>query len=94
MINEAKDGLENTLRNNDAIREEERIRAAADAITLSSDDNYNSETRDTSSEPSTSSNKASKFPSEHSTDKQSRSYISSVATMQTMNIYIYCLHNG
>ena len=26
MINEAKEGLEDTLRNNDAIREEERVR--------------------------------------------------------------------
>ena len=26
MINEAKEGLENTLRHNDAIREEERVR--------------------------------------------------------------------
>ena len=34
MINEAKDGLENTLLTNDEIREEERFRAAADAIQL------------------------------------------------------------
>ena len=34
MINEAKDGLENTLLTNDAIREKERVRAAADAIQL------------------------------------------------------------
>ena len=27
MINEAKEGLEDTLRNNDAIREEESVRA-------------------------------------------------------------------
>ena len=32
MINEAKDGLEDTLRTNDASREEERVRAAEDAI--------------------------------------------------------------
>ena len=42
MINEAKDGLENTLRTNDAIREEELVRVAADVIQLSSDDNSNS----------------------------------------------------
>ena len=43
MINEAKDGLENVLRTNDTIREEERVSASADAITLSSDDNSDSE---------------------------------------------------
>ena len=37
MINEAKDGLKNTLRNNDAIREEECIRAEEDGISISSD---------------------------------------------------------
>ena len=42
MINEAKYGLKNTLRTDDAIREEERVCAAEDAITLSSDDNYDS----------------------------------------------------
>ena len=70
MINEAKDGLKNTQHNNDAIREEERVRAEEDAITLSSDDKYNSETSDTSSKPATSSNKASPFPAEHSTDNE------------------------
>ena len=42
MINEAKDGLKNTLRTNDAIREEELVRAADDTITLSSDYNDDS----------------------------------------------------
>ena len=68
MINESKDGLENTLRSNDAIMEEERVCAAADAIKLSSDDNSDSETRHTSSEPATSSNKASTYTTEHNTD--------------------------
>ena len=53
MINEAKDGLENTLFTNGTIREVERVRAAADAIKLLSNGNSNSETRDTSSEPKT-----------------------------------------
>ena len=70
MINEAKDGLKNTLRNNDAIREAERVRAAEEMITLFSDDNSDSETSETSSEPATSSNKASTFPAEHSTDNE------------------------
>ena len=70
MINEAKDGLENTLRTNDSSREEERVCAAKDAITLFSDENYDSETSETSSEPATSSNKASTFTAEHSTDNE------------------------
>ena len=70
MINEAKYGLKNTLRTNDAIREEERVHAAQDTITLSSDENSNSETKETSSEPVTSSNKASTFPAEHITDNE------------------------
>ena len=70
MINEAKDGLENILRTNDAIREEAPVCADADAITLSSDENSDSETRDTSSEPATSYNKSSTFPAEHSTDNE------------------------
>ena len=59
MINEAKDGLEDTLRTNDASREEERVRAAEDEIIISSGDNSDSESRNTSSEPATSSSKAS-----------------------------------
>ena len=70
MINEAKDGLKKTLLTNDAIRGKEHFRAAEDAITLSYDYNYDSESRDTSSEPATSSNKASTFPAEHSTDNE------------------------
>ena len=34
IINDAKDELEDTLRTNDASREEEHVRAAEDAITL------------------------------------------------------------
>ena len=44
MINETKYGLEDTLHNNDAIREEERVSMAEETIILLSDDNYNSET--------------------------------------------------
>ena len=43
MIIEDNDGLKNTLRTNDAIREEYRVRAAETAISLSSDDNSDSE---------------------------------------------------
>ena len=47
MINEAKDGLEDTLRNNDASREEERVRAVEDDISISSDHNSDLESSDT-----------------------------------------------
>ena len=115
MINEAKEGLKDTLRNNDAIREEERVRMAEKTITLSSDDKYDSETSETSSEPASSSNKASTFSAEHITDNEetplkkthavpsttkkevlelSKIYISSVAAMNSMNIYTYFLQNG
>ena len=70
MINEAKEGLEDTLRNNDAIREEERVCMAEETIILSSDDNSDSETSKISSEPATSSNKASTFPAEHNSDNE------------------------
>ena len=63
MINEAKEGLKTTLRNNDAIREEERVHMEEETITLSSDDNYDSETSEISSEPATSSNKESTISS-------------------------------
>ena len=57
MINEAKEGLKITLRNNDLIREEEHVRMAENTIILSSDENYDSETSEISSETATSSNK-------------------------------------
>ena len=70
MTNEAKEGLKNTLHNNDAIREEEHVRVAEEMIKLLSDDNSDSETSKTSSEPAISSNKASKFTAEHITDNE------------------------
>ena len=42
MINEAKEGLKNTLRNNDGIREEERVCMEEKTIILSYDDNSDS----------------------------------------------------
>ena len=70
MMNEDKEGLKNTVRNNDAIREEECVCMAEETITLSSDDNSDSETSETSSKPATSSNKTSTFPAEHITDNE------------------------
>ena len=57
MINEAKDGLEDQLRTNDASREEERVRSAEDEISIPSDHNSDLESRDTSSKPASSSSK-------------------------------------
>ena len=70
MINEAKEGLEETLLNNDAIREEERVHMVEETIILSYDDNSNSETSEISSEPTTSYNKAYTFPAEHNSDNE------------------------
>ena len=66
MINEAKDGLEDTLRTNDASREEERVRAAEDEISIPSD----SESSDISSEPSSVSSKESTLPAKHTNDNE------------------------
>ena len=62
--------MKNTLRNNYAIREEERVRMAEETIILSSYDNSDSETSEISSKPSKSSNKASTFPAEHNSDNE------------------------
>ena len=62
--------MKNTPRNNDAIREEERVCMAEDIIPFLSDDNSEIETSKTSSEPATSSNKASTFQVEHITDNE------------------------
>ena len=70
MINEAKEGIKTTLRNNDAIIEEEHVRMSEETITLLSDDNSDSETSKISSKPSTSSNKASTFTDEHNSGNE------------------------
>ena len=70
MINEAKEGLKDTLRNNDSIVEEELVRMAEETIILLSDENSDSETSEISSAPATSSNKASTFPAEHNSDNE------------------------
>ena len=70
MINEAKGGLEDTLRTNDASREEERVQTVEDAISLSYDENSYSETSDTSSELAASYNKASTLPAKHTNDNE------------------------
>ena len=51
MINTAKEGLQDQLRKNDAVREEERDQAAEDVESIPSYHNYDSESRGTSSKP-------------------------------------------
>ena len=70
MINEAKDGLEDQLRNNDKSREEERIRAAEDEISIPYYHNYDLESSDTSSEPASSSSKEYILPAKHTNDNE------------------------
>ena len=70
MINEAKYGLEDTLRTIDASREEERVRSADNEISISSDHNSDSESSNTSSEPATYSSKESTLPAKHTNDNE------------------------
>ena len=70
MINEAKDGLEDQLRTNDASREEERVRAADNDVSIPSDHNSDLESSDTSSEPASSSSKESTLPAKHTNDNE------------------------
>ena len=70
ILNQTKDGLGDTLRTNDISREEERVQAAEDVISISSDDKSDSESSDTSSKPETSSSKASTLPAKHTNDNE------------------------
>ena len=57
--------MQDQLRKNDALREEEHVQAAEDEISIPSDHNYNSESSGTSSEPASSSSKESTLPAKH-----------------------------
>ena len=54
MINMAKNGLQDQLRENDTHREEEHVQAAEDESSIPSDHNPDSESSGTSSEPASS----------------------------------------
>ena len=54
MINTAKDGLQDQLRENDRVREEENFQAAENESSIPSDHNSDSESSGTSSEPASS----------------------------------------
>ena len=66
MINKAQDGFEDTLSTNDASREEERVRAAEDEISIP----YDSESSNISSEPASSSSKESTLPAKHTNNNE------------------------
>ena len=70
MINEAKNGLEDQLRNNDESREEECVRAAEDEISIAYDHNSDLESSDTSSEPASSYSTESTLPAKHTNDNE------------------------
>ena len=70
MINMDKEGLQDQLRKNDAVREEERDLAAEDVELIPSHHNSDSESSGTSSKPASSSSKESPL---------------SVNTLMTMN---------
>ena len=54
MINTASDGLRDQLRENDALKEEERVQAAEDESSIPSVHNPDSESSGTSSKPASS----------------------------------------
>ena len=70
MINMAKEGLQDQLRKNDAVREEERYLAAEDVESIPSYHNSDSESSGTSSEPTSSSSKESTLSAEHTDDNE------------------------
>ena len=57
MMNTDKEGLQDQLRKNNAVREEERDLAAEDMESIPSDHNADLESRGTSSKPASSSSK-------------------------------------
>ena len=59
MITTAKKGLQDQLRKNDAVREEQRDLAEEYGESIPSDHNYDSESSSTSSKPASSSSKES-----------------------------------
>ena len=81
MKNKAKEELESTLRHNDEIseeervrmdkiREQERVRTAQNNTIILSDDESDIGKREIPSKPVTSSNKSSTFPAEHKYDNE------------------------
>ena len=70
MINTAKELLQDQLRKNDAVREEERDLAAEDVESILSDHNSDSESSGTLSKPESSSSKEFALPAKHTDDNE------------------------
>ena len=70
MINMAKEGLQDQLRKNDAVREEERYLAAKDVESNPFDHNFDSKSSGTSSKPASSSSKESTLSAKHTDDNE------------------------
>ena len=70
MINIAMEGLQDQLRNNDAVREEERDLAAEDVESIPSDHNSDSESSGTSPKLASSSSKESTLSAKHTDDNE------------------------
>ena len=86
-------GLQDQLRENDALREEENVQAAEDESSIPYDHNYYySESSGASSEPASSHPRP--WTSKTKVFKRSRSYISCVVDPITLNIVTCCLQDG
>ena len=70
MINTSKEGLQDQLSKNDAVREEERDLASEDVESIPSDHNSDSESIGTSSEPASSSSKEYTLPAKNTDDNE------------------------
>ena len=66
----AKKGLQDQLRKNDAVREEERYLAAEDVESIPSDHNSDSESSGTSFKPASSSSKEPTLSAKHTDDNE------------------------
>ena len=62
--------MQDQLRKNDALREEEHVQASEDEILIPSDHSSDSESSSTSSEPASSSSKESTLPANHTDDNE------------------------
>ena len=65
-----KEGLQDQLRKNDAVRWEERYLAAEEVESIPSDHNYDSESSGISSKPASSSSKESTLSAKHTDDNE------------------------
>ena len=92
MINTARYGLQDRLRENDRVREEKNVQAAENESSIPSDHNSDSESSGTSSEPASSHPRP--WTSKEKVKKTPRSYISGVMASITLNSYTYCLQYG